>query len=173
MPRISKKIGKKFGRLTVLGTVPRYYSNRRYTSYKCLCDCGNTVETALINAKSCGCLQKEMVSERSKKEFGFAAKNEVWNYYKRNAQTRNLEWSLSKDQFNKLVQDSCFYCNINAEDLWETASGSSFVRSGIDRFDNSKGYTIENCVSCCKICNRAKGSMPGEMFLKWITRLQN
>ena len=41
------------------------------------------------------------------------------------------------------------------------------------RLDNYKGYTIDNCVSCCKICNRAKGSLPLETFQKWIERLKN
>jgi 5-methylcytosine-specific restriction endonuclease McrA len=33
----------------------------------------------------------------------------------------------------------------------------TFLYSGIDRKDNEKGYTEENCVPCCKRCNGIKG----------------
>jgi len=36
----------------------------------------------------------------------------------------------------------------------------------------TKGYTKKNCVSCCKICNRAKSGMGFDDFMSWIRRLQ-
>lgn len=32
----------------------------------------------------------------------------------------------------------------------------AFVHSGIDRVDNSQGYTRENAVACCARCNTLK-----------------
>ncbi|WP_077604155.1 hypothetical protein [Oceanobacillus sojae] len=57
--------GKRFGRLTVLHEVKKKNRNRRWC---CLCDCGNytNVDQNLLRqrqSRSCGCLQKEIVSE--------------------------------------------------------------------------------------------------------------
>lgn len=37
--------------------------------------------------------------------------------------------------------------------------------------DNSKGYTLENVVTCCKFCNYAKHTSTYEDFIKWLDRL--
>ena len=57
-------IGKKFGRLTVIG---HDQSKKRYLI--CKCDCGNTISTFSGNlqrglTKSCGCLNRELASQR-------------------------------------------------------------------------------------------------------------
>ena len=43
--------------------------------------------------------------------------------------------------------------------------------SGLDRINNEVGYTRQNVVPCCIICNRAKNSMPFKDFIDWINRL--
>ena len=48
-----------------------------------------------------------------------------------------------------------------------------FLRVGIDRKDSSKGYTLENCVSCCDICNRMKMQMSENTFLNRIEQIYN
>lgn len=62
-------IGKKFGRLTVTEYIGRKRkitenSKRTDTYWRCLCECGNTVDVAQAglqsgSTQSCGCLQKE------------------------------------------------------------------------------------------------------------------
>lgn len=59
--------GQKFGRLTVVKRAENSKSNK--TRWECICDCGNeliTVGAQLKNGrtKSCGCLQKELLSKR-------------------------------------------------------------------------------------------------------------
>lgn len=171
--KISDKLGKKFGRLTVISTTPRFWNEKRYTLYNCVCDCGKEVTTQLINTLSCGCLQKEQLILRNRKELGFAAETAVWNYYKRNAKTRNLKWELSREEFKYLITQSCYYCNVDPNSLFETPEGSQIVKSGIDRKNNDLGYNIDNCVSCCKICNRAKGTLTEELFNEWLNRLSS
>jgi hypothetical protein len=39
-----------------------------------------------------------------------------------------------------------------------------YTYNGIDRVDNSKGYTPENTVPCCKICNKIKGTGDVQTF---------
>jgi hypothetical protein len=33
------------------------------------------------------------------------------------------------------------------------------VYNGIDRIDNTKGYTSGNCLACCIRCNKLKGKL--------------
>lgn len=42
------------------------------------------------------------------------------------------------------------------------------VANGIDRLDNSKGYTLGNTVSCCKGHNTMKSSLSTNEFLELI-----
>lgn len=169
----SKKIGKKFGRLLVIETVPRYWKTRRYTYYKCKCDCGKIIITSLINTNSCGCFQKNDVTERNRKQLGWATQTSVWHYYKRNAMTRKLSWELTKEQFLDLIKQKCYYCKVEPWNLIEKSSGDWAVVSGIDRKDNNIGYIINNCVPCCKICNRAKLNLDYSTFIKWLNVIKN
>lgn len=43
-----------------------------------------------------------------------------------------------------------------------------YTYNGIDRVNNDIGYIKNNCIPCCKICNRAKNSMSYDDFLNWI-----
>jgi len=79
-------------------------------------------------------------------------------YYKKHAKERNYDWELTKFQTQTLLQSICNYC------------GSENAQ-GIDRVDNSQGYTISNCVSCCNFCNHAKKNYPKEEFLNHIKRI--
>jgi len=63
------------------------------------------------------------------------------------AHRRDLEWSISFEDFNKFLVQDCYYCGGK---LPETGSG-------LDRKDNSRGYYIENVVPCCYTCNKIKG----------------
>jgi 5-methylcytosine-specific restriction endonuclease McrA len=64
-------VGQRFGRLVVTEKINQKASNRS-NYWKCLCDCGNervVFRSSLVSGKtkSCGCLNKERVSERSLK----------------------------------------------------------------------------------------------------------
>lgn len=50
-------------------------------------------------------------------------------------------------------------------------NGNDFIYSGIDRVDNSIGYTEGNVVPCCITCNKAKSKQTSEEFLKWVQRV--
>lgn len=45
-----------------------------------------------------------------------------------------------------------------------------FIYNGLDRVDNTKSHTKENCVPCCKYCNYAKRNLTIEEF---FTLLEN
>ena len=48
-----------------------------------------------------------------------------------------------------------------------------FVYNGIDRVDNSVGYTIDNCVSCCGMCNFMKRSYNQLDFINQAIKISN
>lgn len=169
-------VGLRFGKLIVLERERR----DRTTFYKCQCDCGNTIITTHSSlysesSHSCGCLIKE-VRGGERKPLQEVLEKSIWNYYKRNAKTRNYEWQLIYNDFVKLINDNCYYCGIEkcTPHTWrykrETAS---LPFNGIDRIDNTIGYVKENCVSCCKICNMSKNTLTIEEFKAWIKRLSN
>lgn len=63
-------IGNKYGRLTILETIPNIHP----TKVKCRCDCGNIyigIQADIIigHTQSCGCLQKERASESNTKDW--------------------------------------------------------------------------------------------------------
>lgn len=64
-----------------------------------------------------------------------------YNSYKRNSKSRNISFNLTLEQFSVFWKQPCYYCKTEIETV------------GIDRVDNSKGYSMDNCVSCCKDCN--------------------
>jgi hypothetical protein len=66
---------------------------------------------------------------------------------KSQARRRGLEWSISRETLEILQKSSCFYCGGKV----------SLVATGLDRVDNTKGYTMQNVVPCCKVCNMVKG----------------
>ena len=96
----------------------------------------------------------------------------VLREYHRGAKDRGFVWNLSGEQFDKLTSSNCHYCGIPPYTVKKNRHrNGQFVYNGIDRVDNSQGYEIENCVSCCKVCNRAKDIMGLEEFLSWVRRI--
>lgn len=175
--------GQQFSRLTVLSQA---VSNKHgATRWYCHCECGNftTVNTGSLRngtTKSCGCYQREVARERILKQKshnklppGMAAFNSMYNSYKKNARKRNLVFELTKEDFSFITKMNCHYCGIeplqgnnNREDC-----NGDYIYNGIDRIDSSKGYTVENVVPCCKLCNFAKRDMELKEFINWIKRV--
>lgn len=151
--------GQKFNKLTVIciSSVVRY---KRGTSikWKCRCECGQytDVSTAHLKSghtKSCGCLKTLSISLPD----GMASRNSVLSNYKRSAKERGFAWCLTDGQFDYLTSSDCHYC-LSPPKISFTVKHSKkpFIYNGIDRLNNSDGYTDFNCVTCCYICNRAK-----------------
>lgn len=65
---------------------------------------------------------------------------------KRVAKQRGFCWEIEETDYYSLISNVCFYCS---GELCKTGVG-------LDRKDNTKGYTLENSVPCCKNCNILK-----------------
>jgi hypothetical protein len=70
-----------------------------------------------------------------------------FNDFKQSAIKREKDFELTENQFYAIVIQDCYMCGK------ETAG---FHVNGIDRYDNTIGYTINNCFSCCTTCNFLK-----------------
>jgi hypothetical protein len=73
--------------------------------------------------------------------------------YAKSATSRNIIFQLSEPEFSEMVQQSCYLCGL-------------VDKNGIDRFDNVKGYLLENCRACCGHCNLMKKDKTYESILR-------
>jgi|694.fasta_scaffold128163_2 hypothetical protein len=86
--------------------------------------------------------------------------NEKYKYYKRRAENLGLEFDIDIDEFLKLIEKMCHYCGTK-KDLW----------NGIDRKNNDIGYTLNNIVPCCYMCNMLKNTVGYTTFFNIISHI--
>ena len=143
----------------------------------CKCDCGKesgvkTTNLVSGNTRSCGCLRRKIAPTRFTHVLppGLAALNGLFGAYKRSATVRKMSFGLTRSDFDALVSGDCYYCGIAPSNVIPAKYGrnGSLQYNGIDRVDNTIGYVMPNVVTCCKQCNRAKGTWTTEHFLAWI-----
>lgn len=146
MPTPVNRVGKKFGRLTVLSQKGR--------KMICRCDCGTVKEFWISHVTrknprriySCGCLQKEYLNRGTYKEKYGGTYNSfccMKNRCRPNCSDRNMR---------RYYADA----GITVCERWSGRGGGAFKRfladmgerpSGttLDRIDNTKGYSPKNC----------------------------
>jgi len=171
MSKLIDETGNVYHRLTVISRVEN--SNFGQAKWRCRCECGSEaiVEGRALrvgHTKSCGCLKHDLNSLPS----GMAAMRKLLYTYKRNARVRGHKWALTKEHFIELTSSPCHYCGIEPkQEAFPCGDTGTYSYNGIDRIDNSMGYTVENSVPCCGICNRAKMDMGYQEFLAWIEKV--
>jgi hypothetical protein len=174
---LDKYINKKFGQLTIL----EFTRQRNWAYfYNMQCDCGTIKEfqlNGLFRAKypvvSCGCHNAKMQKKRllgntiKRMPFGESSFNALFQIYKNSAAKRGYVFNITKEQFKKITSEECFYCLAPPSQIAEGRTAYGFyTHSGIDRVDNSIGYELNNCVSCCKECNYIKSFASKNIILK-------
>lgn len=85
-----------------------------------------------------------------------------FNRAKKMALERHINFELTLDEYTYIIQKPCHY---------NCGSGSSKTGIGVDRLDNSLGYTYLNSVSCCGFCNITKSSNISEFEMLEIVKL--
>ena len=171
------EVGNKYGRLVVLERNMNYSGAGVGCRWICKCSCGNVLSvigTSLRDGhtKSCGCYKEDYIKSLILPN-GEAAFNRLYSKYRVAARDREYSWELSKEQFKQLTKQNCYYCNIEPYCIESNnrANSESYLYNGIDRVDNSKGYSVENCVPCCEECNRGKLTKTESEFKNWIIRV--
>jgi 5-methylcytosine-specific restriction endonuclease McrA len=163
-PAFQDLTGYKYGKLTVLYLDGIYKSG---TKWVLQCECGKTVIRLASNFKkkqhrhSCGCEP----TNPGKKDAGL---RRMYADYKTSAQKRGYAFDISLKTFKLLIFQKCNYCNAEPSDRYSGWIAHNFKANGIDRVNNSVGYSKDNCVTCCSNCNRAKGKMSEKEFLDWV-----
>lgn len=176
--RSSNLIGMTFGFLKVL-SLKDEKNDRGELLWDCQCVCGEQhvvksehLTNNLVN--SCGCKSGTLRSRKLSKPTEQVAINSIWHQYKYGAKNRNLDFSLSLDDVKNFIFKNCHYCgnDLIAEFVIKYITGNKIVRyNGIDRVDAALGYSLTNCVTCCKMCNAAKSDYSVTEFLDWAKQL--
>ena len=155
MERVARKdlTGKRFGRLLV---IKRNGSKNSCAAWLCKCDCGNekTISSSHLQqgTKSCGCLSKEIASERGRKskigdrtrkhgDFGTKLYN-VWAGMKRRCNNENvLHYQDYGGRGITVCNEWKDYSNFK---MWATSNG---YKEGLtlDRIDVNGNYEPSNC----------------------------
>jgi hypothetical protein len=155
----NERIGRRFGRLEVVGIRRERRGKRNMLVAHCRCDCGREKDVDWCNlarggTKSCGCLSRELTAKH-----GLLAEDNrvrmtvhgghgtrlyrIWTGMKRRCYNRN-----DKD-FTSYGGRGIKVCpewrgNFAAFREWATSHGYADNLS-IDRIDNDRGYSPDNC----------------------------
>ena len=133
-------VGTRFGRLVVL----RRADKLGRPAWVCLCDCGKTTIKAQLDlrkgdSRSCGCLKRDMLKNRNTVHGG----TDTPAYKKWHSM-----WTRVRSAHRK--SNRC-YVAVAVCDEWK--SFDAFLRDmgappegySLDRIDNDKGYSKDNC----------------------------
>jgi len=151
MPRkvLNDITGKKFGRLTALYFIP---DSSKFAKFWCVCECGvekSIMRGALTSGQtiSCGCYKKE-ISGVANTIHGHArvgkARNPTYSSWA-NMMDR-CEWGGHKISYAKYGAKGIRVCTEwhNFENFLRDM-GERPIGTSIDRKENSKGYSKDNC----------------------------
>lgn len=165
--------GNRYGRWLVLSRAAENKGGS--AAWVCHCDCGTVraVKSDSLHSgrsKSCGCLHFVRFSLPS----GVAAFNDIFRNARRRAMASGREWKLTKEQVRFLTKQDCYYCGqAPSQSMGGKRHNGFYTYNGLDRVDNTKGYTIENVVPCCGTCNIAKRATSLNEFRDWIAKAYN
>lgn len=143
--------GQRFGRLVVTGKAE--HDKHGHACWNCICDCGKEIAATSSNlksgnTKSCGCLHNEKLSKRNaetKTTHGMTRtrlhiiwcdmrarcsyeKDKCYHLYGGRGITVCEEWQKSFTAFRDWALENGYSDNLT-----------------LDRIDNDKGYSPENC----------------------------
>lgn len=83
-----------------------------------------------------------------------ARKASSYEDVERGAAKRKLAFELTNHQYQKIRRKPCHYCGLHSK-----------RHIGIDRLDNSQGYTCVNSRPCCTACNMMKYKYSRDSFV--------
>jgi hypothetical protein len=141
-------VAERFGRLTVAALAPPAKSRQR--RWRCVCDCGGETITRSDNltrgrAQSCGCRQKEAVTEicKSRATHGLSRSRIYVSWchmIDRCLNPNNAKFHHYGERGITVCERWKKFDNFYA-DMGEMPDGLT-----LERRDNSKGYSPDNCV---------------------------
>ncbi len=128
----------------------------------------------ILSASDKGCIK---CRGNNKSATSDAVHNIYYGHYRTGAISRGFDWNLNKEDFNKLISQDCFYCGKQPEELQSlkryNRTNKPILVNGVDRINSSLGYSKENCVPCCTMCNRMKLDYSLSDFYNHVSRIYN
>ena len=135
--------------------------------------CGKEMEKLTTGIKE-GLIQKcqdcydtiRKVEEKRERERNYSLERMLnperhYREYAASAIKKNVEFTITLEEFSELVTDACYYC--------KTYKQNEVI--GIDRIDSFKGYIQTNVVPACEICNSMKKQLTMKEFASHIELL--
>ena len=146
MPRKPENlVGQRFGRLVVLEDTKIMVPKRTQTYQKCLCDCGNIVIAPKSylkseHTRSSGCWLKEMHTTHG------LSQSRIYKVY---SGMKKRCYDKNHKLYNRYGGRGITICDEWLNDFmafynWSMANGYQDNLT-IDRIDNNKGYSPDNC----------------------------
>lgn len=189
--QIKDLTGQRFGILTVEELTQEVHAGRPV--FICRCDCGHSIKAtgahligSAVPLTHCGCKGITKSKKIRPGSLGIGAYNSIsrtknnpnmafnalYANYRQGATSRGLQWQLSEGEFLALIQGDCTYCGAKPAQV-NVRGVHSITYNGVDRTDSNRGYSTENCVPCCGVCNVAKLDHSVDEFLEWVERVHN
>jgi hypothetical protein len=140
-------IGKKFGRLTVIGEAPFHFTCKGapYQQWHCRCECGKELDVlvyALLrgNTKSCGCLHKDVLTTHDLTKHPLYKK---WDGIKSRCYRKK---DISYPHYGARGITMCDEWKENFQRFYDWAIMNGWKKGlQIDRLDNDGNYEPANC----------------------------
>lgn len=171
----NKFIGLKYNEVTILRFVGYVLFPCKTKKSPCVeieCSCGNKFVRTLERVKngyvkSCGHIHTRYYVDPYQ-----CSIRALYTRYVGRSRVEKREFTLTQDEFRELISGPCAYCGVVQSQVHKKCECQKpYPHNGIDRVDSSIGYIKENCVPCCKICNRAKSDLSLKEFKEYIIRL--
>lgn len=152
MSALKDLTGQRFGRLTVMGR--QGSDNQGAAVWRCQCDCGAVHAAAGYQlrrggVKSCGCLSRETTAKRCTTHGKSSSR--LWRVW---SSMKNRCYCVSHRNYASYGGRGITVCDEWRNDFqdfydWAMANGydenAPYMKCTIDRIDNDKGYSPDNC----------------------------
>lgn len=151
----------------------------RENSENSLCiRCGEIQKLANFQIKSgelsrycSSCRLKSCIYDKSRIRRNVKTNEKLIKSFIRNAQPhrRAKKWKLTMEEALDIISNPCYYCGTYDEKMND--NGKLYSNIGIDRVDNKKGYTTDNVVPACRLCNYMKYTYSSEKFVEYCMNI--
>ena len=139
----------------------KYARREKVFIFKCInIDCNNEIQMKIHDAHKVSGRCRPCSDKKSAKLRGLNYRKNpyeaLYNNFKKRSKKYNKQNDITYTQFLIFTNEkSCHYCfdNLYWTEYNVTKNGSSY---NLDRKDNKKGYSLDNCVACCWKCNESK-----------------
>ena len=171
MSRLIDLKGAEFGNWIVLGRSDKSFRGNTY--WYCLCKCGKKKDVLgdtlrRGSSRSCGCIPRARGIRHHNRTGYKGITGDFWDYIKRQAISRGLEFSITIEQAWNILEKQQFKCALSgiAIDLPKDSYSKKESSTSLDRIDSSKGYTIDNIQWLDKRVNIMKNKFDQREFIQ-------